>query len=125
MPNASFRRLPTARPDLVAIEITGRITKADVEQMAETVRPAFDAGRTIDILLILRAYDGLQPGAVFDLAAAREQARSPAHVRRYAVVGAPDWIAAMIRFFDPLSPIEAKPFAPQDEAAAWAWVDGT
>ena len=40
-------------------------------------------------------------GAVFDLEAMKAQAQSTRHVRKYAVVGAPDWAEAMINFFAP------------------------
>ena len=50
--------------------------------------------------------------------------RSNTHVRRYAVVGAPAFAEAMIRLFDPVSPVDARIFDPHERDQARTWVEG-
>ena len=122
-PNGSITQRETARSDLLAFEITAKIEKVDIEWMAETVESAFGREDIVDILLIMRNYQGAELSAVFNLEALKSQADSARHVRKYAVVGAPLWAKAMIDLFSPVAPIEAKTFELQDEAEAWNWVD--
>jgi hypothetical protein len=122
MPSTNIRRLSTASAHLIAFEISDGITRQDVEWMADEVAPAFDAGEIVDLLVILRSYKGLEPGAVFDAKAAAAQARSAFHVRRYAVVGAPDWVETVIRVMDPFVPVQTRTFRLEDERLAWDWI---
>lgn len=123
MAEDSIKRLATKHPRLLAFELTGRISQDDVEWMADVIRPYFSADRSINILLILRRYKGLDAGAVFDMKSVTTQIRSARYVAKYAVVGAPTWIETIINLFDPISPVEARTFASEDEEAAWAWAE--
>lgn len=122
MTELNIHKLPTADPALYAFEIIGKITKPEVEWMADILDQAFEDQETLDILIILRGYDGIEAGAVFDLKALKAQAQSTRHVRKYAVVGAPEWAETMINFFAPASPVAARTFKPENEDDAWAWV---
>lgn len=122
-PQGSIAALTTTRHDLLGFAIDARIHEADIEWMAREVEAAFKVHGEIDMILVMRHYDGADLSAVFDRVALKAQARSAMHVRRYAVVGAPPWAKAMINLFSPLSPIEAKTFELRDEPLAWQWVD--
>jgi hypothetical protein len=117
-----IEQIPTNRPDLFAFAVTGKISETDMERMAATVEAGFDRFETIDMLITMPGYDGLELGAMFDKEGLGAMLRSNAHVRRYAVVGAPIWAKAMINLFGPLSPVETKTF--DEEGEAWAWVGG-
>ncbi len=120
---AAIRRLPQPRLTLLAFEIAGKISKADIEGMARQVDEAFDAHDRVDMLLIMTDFEGMDAGAVFDREALAAQVRSVRHVRKYGVVGAPAWARAMIEFSDFLSPVDAKTFDLAEVAAAWAWIN--
>jgi hypothetical protein len=130
MPHSTYAPLETAirrrdhpRPTLLAFDIAGKISKADIEDMARRIELAFDTYDRIDILLIMSDFEGLDAGAVFDREALESQIRSIWRVRKYGVVGAPAWARAMIEFSDWLSPVEAKTFDLAEEKEAWAWID--
>lgn len=123
MDKASITRLPAGRSDLFAFRIDGRFHKPDIEAMAGTLDEAFSRLGEVDILIIISKWDGIDMGAAFDGKALKTQARANSHVRRYAVVGAPDWAAAMINLFAPLTPVEERTFDLAEESQAWAWVD--
>lgn len=122
MDKPAITRLPAGRNDLFAFRIDGRIHKPDIEAMASVLDEAFSRLGEVDILIIMMKWDGIDMGAALDGKALKAQARANSHVRRYAVVGAPDWAAAMINLFAPLTPVEERTFALAEEAQAWAWV---
>lgn len=122
---SSIHEIPTSRPDLCAFAVTGMIAEGDMERMAATVSAAFDRFDQIDMLITMPGYDGAEFGAVFDKEGLGAMLRANAHVRRYAVVGAPTWAKAMINLLSPLTPVETKAFDSGDEGDAWAWVGGS
>ncbi|WP_054143247.1 STAS/SEC14 domain-containing protein [Bosea sp. AAP35] len=121
-PNHSIQQQPGDRPDLLIFEIVAKITEADIEWMAARVQTAFDTVETIDMLIIMRHFEGAELGAIFDAEAMKAQMRSLRHVRRYGVVGAPFWAKAMINLFSPLTPVEEKTFSLEEEAQARIWI---
>ena len=124
MTERAITRIPDTRSDLFAFKVRGRIEKDDITQMARTLDAAFTRHDKVDILILMTDWEGIAPGAVFDSEALAAQARANAHVRRYAVVGAPAWARMMINLFSPLTPVEEKTFELPEEQEAWAWVEG-
>ena len=124
-PDSSIVRRDSPRADLLIFDIRAKITEPDIEWMAAQANAAFDRFDEVDMLIVMSNYDGAELGAIFDGEALGVQARAARHVRRYAVVGAPAWAAAMINLFAPLTPVEEKTFALEDEPAARLWVDGS
>lgn len=120
----AIRQIPTSRPDLFAFEVIAKIAESDMEGMATIVTAGFDRFGKIDLLLTMPGYDGADVGALFDKESFATMLRSAAHVRRYAVVGAPAWALAMINLTSPISPVDAKTFDLEDETDAWVWVGG-
>ncbi len=119
----AIRRRPSPRDTLLVFDIAGKVTKADIEGMASQVDAAFDDLETIDLLLVMSDFEGLEAGAVFDGPSLGAQARSIRHVRKYGVVGAPALARAMIEAFGHVSPVNAKTFDLSQEAEAWAWIE--
>ena len=122
MPMPSIVSLPTDRTNLFAFEVRAKITKPDIEWMAERLTTAFEAKGTVDILIMITHWDGIELGAAFDAKAMSAQAQANSHVRKYAVVGAPGWAKAMINMFSPLTPVEEKTFELEETREAWRWV---
>lgn len=107
---------------MLIFEVVAKITEADIEWMAARVAAAFDEQDESDMLILMRHYDGVELRALFDAKAIHAGMRSLRHVRRYAVVGAPAWAAAMINLFSPLTPVEERTFSLEEEAEARIWV---
>lgn len=120
----AIRRIESGRSDLLEFEVVSKIRRADIEGMAQAVDAAMDAHKMIDILLVFTDFEGVTLGALFDGEAMRVGLRSNTHVRRYAVVGAPAVAEAMIRLFDPVSPVAARTFDLDQLAEARTWVEG-
>lgn len=121
-PDGSISQRQSPRPDLLAFEITSKITKPDIEWMSSVVDDAMRAHSKIDMLIIMSNYDGSDVGAIFDSHASSTMARSVAHIRRYGVVGAPAFAEAMINLSGMVMPIDTKTFDLTDEQRAWDWI---
>lgn len=121
-PTGVIAQRPAARADLLIFEINGRIAKPDIEWMGARTESAFDTIGEIDLLLVMKPWEGMDLAAAIDGELYRAQARSLRHVRRYAVVGAPLWAKAMINLGRPLTPVAERTF--DDEAEAQRWIDG-
>lgn len=122
-PDGSIARRDSPRPDLLVFEVRHKISKRDIEWMALIADHAMDAHDELDMLIIMANYEGADLGATFDSHVMGVQARSLAHVRRYAVVGAPLFARALIAVSGAVTPVETKTFDLGEEKHARAWLD--
>ena len=120
----AVRRLETDRNDLLAIEIAGPMSGADVENLYGLLEGAYAINDRIDLLV--RWPDGEDvdwSGIAADtLRAARDE--SARHVGKYAAVGASGDISALLKRLAG-SVGEFRRFAGEHEAEAWAWLGAT
>ena len=123
-PVPAIRRIETDRDDLCALEIVGRFTAADLENAYGLLEAAYLALEKIDLLVRITHYDGFDWSAVFTRSTARGKTRALRHIRKYAVVGGPGWMRAVIGIFGPLTSIRTKHFDTADESKAWEWIGG-
>lgn len=119
----SIRRIETSRDDAFAFDIAGHIDAADMENIYGLLEGAYELHDRIDLFVRFRDYEGFDWGAAFRGSVWSAERNALKHVRRYVVVGGPDWIATTIALFRPFSPIDIKHFASKEEAAAWTWID--
>ncbi len=117
-PGGVIAALESPRPDLLVFAISGRIEEPDIEWMARRSEAAFRHEDEVDMLILIRDWEGSSLGAILDGEALGVQAEAVAKVRRYAVVGAPKLARAMIEATGWLSPVEAKTFDLGEEAKA-------
>lgn len=122
-PQGSIVRKESGRADLLAFDVLGKIPVSDMDWMAAQVDEAFSAFEEVDMLLVMRNFEGADVASAIDPKVVKVQLRSLGKVRRYAVVGAPAWARAMIEFFDIVIPVDAKTFDRDEEAEARRWVD--
>lgn len=119
---SALNRIPTTDPSVLAFQFSGRIESDDLEAMAASLDEAFDRLDSISLLLLFRAWDGVELSAVFDPDVVKAQFRALAHVERYAVVGAPDGPETLIEVMDALIPVDARTFDPEELSLAWDFV---
>ena len=119
----NIRKIETTRDDLYGFEVTGHITAADVENIYGLLAEAYSRHPRIDLLVRLTNYDGWDWNVITRETTMIVKTKALRHIRRYAVVGGPEWIAGMIRLFNPFLSIEMKHFASDEEGAARAWLD--
>ena len=121
-PDGSVTRRPSPRPDLLAFEVRGKVTKSDIAWMASAVDDAMKVFGEIDMLIIMSDFEGAELGAVLDGYAVGVEARSVAHIRRYVVVGPPAWVKAMVTFSGFVLPLETRTFDLEEENRAWDYL---
>lgn len=124
--------IATDNPAVHAFEIRGGTRAEDIEAMARHMEAVFDragdapvdahGGAEVSILIRMRGYDMADAYRSTGLATMQAQMRSPWHVAKYAVIGAPPAARAMIETMRPVIPVDARTFDPDDEPAAWAFV---
>ncbi|WP_309086055.1 STAS/SEC14 domain-containing protein [Chelativorans sp.] len=118
----SVRRIDTDRADAFAFEVTGHLEAADMENMYGLLRGAYQLHDQIDVIVIIHDYEGIDWSAALSNETLSEKARALKHVRKYAVVGGPTWIQAMIGLAKPFSSIELKHFDLEEVERAWDWI---
>lgn len=118
----AIRRIDTDKDDVFGFEIAGRFTPADYENTYGLLDAAYKGHDKIDVLVRADGYDGFDWAPIFSPSTWKGEFSAFKHIRRYAVVGGPAWMGAVMGFVAPLTPIEIKHFATADEAKAWQWL---
>lgn len=117
----SIRRIENDRDTLFAVEIVGRVSAADAENLFGLLEGAYALTPKLDLLVRLTEYDGVDWHELSAETIERGKADALAHIERCATIGEPNWIPRVEGFFTSL-PVELKHFDADDEAEAWAWL---
>lgn len=115
--------IPTDRDDLVALEYHGHIRSEDLDVALVPLRERMDRNDQIDLLVRMDHFSGFDPSIMFKGGLLSLKMAALKKLRRYAIVGASDWIAGIAKTFDPLVGIEMKTFDADQEEEAWAWLN--
>lgn len=119
----SITLIETGDSRIIGFEINGVVTKADLTRVIAPLKRAFETEGKINVFGRFTNYAGFSP-AIFaapDFLSMKMTAVT--HIRRYAVVGAPGWMATAARLFTAMLPIEARFFDDADDAEAMAWLN--
>lgn len=120
--HSPIHQIITDNPDVYAFKITGHIDDDASEAMAKFMNGVFDAKDEVNMLLDLTAFTGSDWDSMLDGDVIESRFRSLKHVKKYAVVGAPDKAATMISFMDKIIPVDARAFDADDSEKAWSFV---
>jgi hypothetical protein len=121
-PVAAVRRIETDRSDVFAIDVVGRVSAADAENLFGLLEGAYALHDRLDLLVRIMDFDGVDWSDVSRETIETGREHALAHVRRCAAVGGPDWTASLTGFFSPSLPVELRHFPIEEEAEAWAWI---
>lgn len=116
--------LSDGRDGLIAYEIDGRISAEDVEKLLAPLEPFLTGEKKLNLLVRVKNYDGFDPAILMDGSLMGSKFGAISHLDRYAIVGAPGWMAAMASGVASMMPFEMRMFDISDDTAAWAWVQG-
>ncbi|MEB8388286.1 STAS/SEC14 domain-containing protein [Rhodobacteraceae bacterium KMM 6894] len=109
---------------LIAYEIDGRITAEDVDRLLIPFEAHMKGDEKVNLLVRFKDFDGFDPAILLNGALLGSKLNAISHLGRYAIIGAPKWIAAMAGTVSAMMPFEMRMFDASDDAAAWAWVRG-
>ncbi len=118
-------QVATDNPDVYAFRITGHIDDDSSEAMAEFMNDVFDRKDSVNMLLDLTAFTGSDWDSMLDGDVIESRFRSLKHVKKYAVIGAPDRAKTMINIMDKIIPVDAKAFDANAATQAWSFVGAT
>ena len=117
----AIRRIDSDRTDLLAIEIAGPISGADVENLYGLLEGAYALHDQIDVLV--RWAEGEEVDWTEVATGTVNEARDHAarHIRRYAAVGGSGDISSLVKRLAG-SVGEYRRFPKDEEADAWTWI---
>lgn len=107
---------------VIAFEIHGRMTKGDMHKVMEPLEPILSGDSKINLLAKFTSYDGFDPSLLMDGSFLGSKIGAIRHVGRYAIIGAPAWMKAVVSGVAPMMPFEMQLFDADDEAKARTWV---
>ncbi|WP_113913395.1 STAS/SEC14 domain-containing protein [Roseovarius dicentrarchi] len=114
--------LSDGKDGVLAYEINGRITPDDVDKLLAPLEARMKGDGKINLLVRIKDYDGFDPAILTDGSVMGSKMSAITHLGRYAVVGAPKWMAAMGSTVGAMMPFEMRMFDASEDDAAWAWV---
>lgn len=116
-------RLPSPREDLIAFSIDGAMEADAVAPIVDDMLARFERGETIDLFGRIDRIGSIDWGMVSDERFRRMKIGALTHVRRYAIVGAPDWMEAAAKLAARVASVDIRTFDRDEENEAWAWLD--
>lgn len=119
-PPPSVHRIRTTHDSVRAFTLDGPIRAGDVRMIADDLDAAYARHGSVRLLLRVDTY-GVRASA-FTENLVQMKLDALQHVKKYAVVGGPDWIKNIIALMNPITTIDMRHFDAEEEEAAWAWV---
>jgi hypothetical protein len=119
----AIRRLDTGRTDLLAIEIAGAVTGADVENLYGLLEGAYALHDRIDLLVRWPEAEHVDWQQVARETVEEARDHASRHIRRCAAIGGRGDVSALLRALGSDSAAEYRRFAEDQEDEAWAWIE--
>ena len=117
--------IAVSEPDILGFGISGRLTRADYEEiLLPAVQDRIASGEPIRILAVIEDFHGVEPGALLQdlMAVAKLGSRQRVITLRFAVVSDTDWVRRAIALFGWLVPGEIRMFTTIQRADAETWL---
>jgi hypothetical protein len=118
----ALKIVPSTRPDVIGIELNGRLTREEVGQFARELNKSRQEQPLKAVLLNFRSLTDFDPGIVADGEYLRMKLGLLGELERYAIVGGPGWLKAWVELLRPLLRLELRLFPEGAEGAAWSWL---
>lgn len=119
---AALSLIETSKPGVVAFELDGKITAAEIHTISDRLRTSIESGQPLRVLGRIKHIGGIElEGLNAEYLQLKRDAL--ARLERYAIVGGPGWLRLWVQLLDPLFKAELRHFPAEEEAAAWAWLD--
>ncbi len=119
---SAAKMIDTGSSALIGYEIDGTLTREDAHKIVDPLEKAFKSNDKIDLFVRMKNYAGFDPSILTEKSFMSMKLTAISHIRRYAVVGAKDWMKNAAGFFASMLPIEMKFFDASQEKEAWAWL---
>jgi hypothetical protein len=122
-PLPAFRFLPTSKDDVLAFEINGLISSAEMPGVIEEFESFFKNHEKVRLLNRLKHFGGIDPAVFMQGGLVSMKLAAMQKTERYAIVGAPGWMRKIVESVNPaFADIDIRTFPADREADAWAWL---
>jgi len=115
--------LPTTREDTLGIVIDGRLTDEEMARVVHELDERRQVGPVRRILVRMHSLGTIDPRIMANSGYLGMKLRMLHDLERYALVGAPGWMTALVDTMKPLLRLEIRQFDPENEPAAWDWLE--
>ncbi|WP_158215805.1 STAS/SEC14 domain-containing protein [Notoacmeibacter marinus] len=113
----------TDRPDAMAFSVSGRLTKSDIRAFSQLLEEKLRDYKEIDVLVRLEEkMPSFDPAVLFSGNSWATKFSAWRHLRRYALVGAPQMLGGATDFLGAMMPFEVRTFPAGREDDAWQWI---
>lgn len=120
----AIRFLPTTGPNLLAFEINGMISAAEMPGVLKTFDTFLAGHEKVRMLNRLTHFGGIDPAIFLQGGLIATKLTAIRKVERYAIIGAPGWMSQVIGMMSPaLAAMEIRLFPTKAEPEAWAWLE--
>lgn len=118
----SVRVVEDGSDGLLVFEIDGKMTKEGADQVFAAFDRAVETHGKVNLMLRVKDYEGFDLGLFGDRNYMTSKLGAIGKVGRYAIVGAPSWMQAIVQSLVSLMPLEVRTFDASEEAAARDWL---
>ncbi|RKF16819.1 STAS/SEC14 domain-containing protein [Roseovarius spongiae] len=109
---------------LLIFEIDGRLSTEDADAVFAAFDHAVEAHGKVNLLVRVRDYEGFDLAMLGDRDLMMSKFGAIGKVGRYAIVGAPGWMRAVVEAATSFMPFDARAFDASEEEDARAWAAG-
>ncbi len=121
-PHAGAVKAREVGPGVVAVELAGRLDRAESEHALDMVRSRIAATGATRLMVVVRKWHGFDADATLSGKVMQGKLDLLGKLDRYAVVGGPVWLRQLAGAFGPLLKPEVRSFEADEEEAALAWL---
>lgn len=114
--------LPNGGDGVLACEVDGRIMPEDIDTIMAALEARMEHGDPVNVLVHIKGWSGFDPAILTHASLMRMKWTAMTRLRRYAVIGAPDWMRSIAGGMTSMVPFEMRLFEQDEDAEAWAWV---
>lgn len=119
----AIKLFETDKPDVFGFEIDGHAGKAELDAISAHFLKELEGKDKVRVVGRIRNLGGLQMAGLFTSDYFAMKRNFLEKLDRYAVVGGPSWLRATLNSLAPLFRAEIRHFEPDEEVAAWQWVE--
>lgn len=115
-------KIKTDRAGAIAFSINGVLASSDVENLYGLFEAEAEGQDHISMIVIFKEYDGIDWESLFNEDTAKIRAEAFKKLKRYAIVGGPDWLNLAVEFFRPFGRVETKWFSLNNIDEGWKYI---
>lgn len=122
--DSGIKLLRTTREDVFAFEFTGKLTGENLKPIIDEVDSFLNKHEKVSMIAYMNHFDGFNPRIFMQSGLFGMKMNALNKLERYAIIGAPGWMAKMIGLFNPMFPkTEIRSFSKSEEKDALNWLN--